>query len=158
VWTVPSFILHAFFPRNPRPQHLPIRGNPCAHPDSAPPRIPSIFAEKQEFSCLPASGTPIVLASHRRRCGVGTQNAMEGDQMMDQKLEARTLTLGERMVLAARLAVVEHLRQSINAVPRSAFAAKAALRTDRLARLFAAAATDADQSRAAAQFAAWGTP
>ena len=82
--------------------------------------------------------------------------------MMDQKLEARTLTLGERMVLAARLAVVEHLRQSINEVPRSAFAAKAALRTDRLAKLSAAAATDADQNRAAGRFAAqltpWGTP
>ena len=83
---------------------------------------------------------------------------MEGDQMMDQKQEARTLTLGERMVLAARLAVVEHLRQSINEVPRSAFAAKAGLRTDRLAKLSAAAATDADENRAAAQFAAWGTP
>ena len=82
--------------------------------------------------------------------------------MMDQKQEARTLTLGERMVLAARLAVVEHLRQSINEVPRSAFAAKAALRTDRLAKLSAGAATDADQNRAAGRFAAqltpWGTP
>ncbi len=49
--------------------------------------------------------------------GVGTQYAMEGDQMMDQQQEARTLTLGEWMILAARLAVVEHLRQSINEVP-----------------------------------------
>jgi hypothetical protein len=65
-----------------------------------------------------AIGTGIVLAQHRRRVGAGTQNAKEGDQMMDQKQEARTLTLGERMVLAARLAVVEHLRQSINEVPR----------------------------------------
>ena len=37
--------------------------------------------------------------------------------MMDQKQEARTLTLGEWMILAARLAVVEHIRQSINEVP-----------------------------------------
>jgi hypothetical protein len=37
--------------------------------------------------------------------------------MTDQKQEAGTLTLGERMVLAARLAVMEHLRQSVTAVP-----------------------------------------
>jgi len=37
--------------------------------------------------------------------------------MTDLKQEARTLTLGERMVLAARLAVLEHLRQSVTAVP-----------------------------------------
>jgi hypothetical protein len=37
--------------------------------------------------------------------------------MTDQQQEARTLTLGERMVLAARLAVVEHLRQSVITVP-----------------------------------------
>ena len=37
--------------------------------------------------------------------------------MMDQQQEARMLTLGEWMILAARLAVVEHLRQSINEVP-----------------------------------------
>ena len=37
--------------------------------------------------------------------------------MMDLKQEARTLTLGERMVLAARLAVLEHLRQSVSTVP-----------------------------------------
>jgi hypothetical protein len=38
--------------------------------------------------------------------------------MTDLKQEARMLTLGERMVLAARLAVLEHLRQSVTAVPR----------------------------------------
>ncbi len=37
--------------------------------------------------------------------------------MTDQKQEARTLTLGERMVLAAQLAVEEHLRQSVTTVP-----------------------------------------
>jgi hypothetical protein len=42
---------------------------------------------------------------------------MEGDQMTDQQQEARTLTLGERIVLIARLAVEEHLRQSVTEVP-----------------------------------------
>jgi hypothetical protein len=37
--------------------------------------------------------------------------------MTDLKQEARTLTLGERMVLIARLAVLEHLRQSASLVP-----------------------------------------
>jgi hypothetical protein len=37
--------------------------------------------------------------------------------MTDLKQEARTLTLGERMVLAARIAVLEHLRQSVTVVP-----------------------------------------
>ena len=38
--------------------------------------------------------------------------------MTDLKQEARTLTLGERMILAARLAVWEHLRQSVSSVPQ----------------------------------------
>lgn len=57
------------------------------------------------------------MRGHRRREGVGTINAMEGDQMTDQQQEARTLTLGERIVLIARLAVEEHLRQSVTEVP-----------------------------------------
>jgi len=37
--------------------------------------------------------------------------------MTDQKQEARTLTLGERIVLVARLAVEEHIHQSVTEVP-----------------------------------------
>jgi hypothetical protein len=64
-------------------------------------------------------GTAIVIAGHRRRLGVGTINATEGDQMTDLKQEARMLTLGERMILAARLAALEHVRQSVSPVPRA---------------------------------------
>jgi hypothetical protein len=76
---------------------------------------------------------------------------MEGDQMMDQQQEARTLTLGERMVLAARLAVVEHLRQSINEVPRSSFELYKSERSNRTAKSNAVPALAAGAS-------AWSTP
>jgi hypothetical protein len=57
------------------------------------------------------------MGGHRRREGVGTMNAMEGDQMTDPQQEARTLTLGEWMILAAKMAAQEHLRQSVSSVP-----------------------------------------
>jgi hypothetical protein len=38
--------------------------------------------------------------------------------MTDLKQEARTLTLGERIVLIAQLAVMEHVRQSVSSVPQ----------------------------------------
>ena len=62
--------------------------------------------------------------------------------MMDLKQEARTLTLGERMVLAARFAVLEHLRQSVSTVPADSDPDSLPVRSDaanRAAELFVGA-------------------